>query len=171
MVWIYCRRENGPVILVVHAAHHKQTLITPSFDISWSNMVNLLFWDFTYPLIWNQVSQINRTSLKYGLSPHSPWWYRFAKSWFPSRSWSQISCSTVASWGCNTNVSFACFLTFLNANCCSKTLHLFKLWHNLLHFLCHLCSVCVSHNMLWAIISSAYNHYLIWPLVRPTGSD
>jgi len=51
MVWIYCLREKGPVIPVAHTAHHTQTLIASSFDISWSNMVNLLFREFTYPLI------------------------------------------------------------------------------------------------------------------------
>ena len=59
MVWIYYLREKGPVILVSRIAHHTQTLIASSFDISWINMLNLLFWDFTYPLIWKQVSQKN----------------------------------------------------------------------------------------------------------------
>lgn len=125
MAWIYCLREKGPVILVARTAHHTQTLIASCFDISWINMVNLLFWQFTYPLIWNQVSQSNRTILKSGLSPYSPLWYQFTKFWFASRSYSQSSCSTVVSCGCNTNVSFARSFIFLNANCCSKNLHLF----------------------------------------------
>lgn len=82
MVWIFCLREKGPVILVARTAHHTQTLIASSFDISWIKMVNLLLWEFTYPLIWNQVLHLNRISMKSGLSPCSPWWFQFTNSDF-----------------------------------------------------------------------------------------
>lgn len=149
MVWIYCLWERGPVILVAHTAQHTQTLIASSFDISWINMVNLLFWEFTYPLIWNQVSQLNRTRLKSGLSPYSPWWYQFKKFWFSSRSWSQSSYTRVFLCGCITNVSFVRSLTFLNANFCSKTLHLFLNYDTTYYTFCiNRTCVCTTQHAL-----------------------
>jgi hypothetical protein len=70
------RNKMGPIIPIALIAHH--TPAVTNNGISWINLGNLSFWGFTHPVVWNQVSLLNGTTVRSNSSRVS-WGYQFRK--------------------------------------------------------------------------------------------